>query len=194
MRQKNKKQNFIRQGGFTLIELLVTISLMAIINGLILASVPGINKRIGLKRTTGEIAMLVRQAQAYALGIKQFNNDFPGYGVHFDKRVAANKSIILFADLDIANDKYDSGEEVQEYKINTGDIVSGLCAGDSGACEGENNTDKIDIVFNRASPFSKITGDNTSYSFAKITIKSPREENNNTKEIQIWSSGQIEIK
>jgi len=206
-KNKNKKTN--SQSGFTLVELLVTVTLMAAVNGLILASVPEINKRIGLKRTAGEIAMVIRQAQAQALGIKEHNGGFPGYGVHFDKTTGNNKSIILFADApesgsDYGNGEYDAGsgcgeantECIQEYKINTGDWVEDLCAGTS-ATDCEKMPDKLDIVFNRATPFSSMIADgdiNTTYSFAKITIESPRSGEKNKKRIQILSSGQVEIK
>lgn len=205
---KTKKVNI--QSGFTLVELLVTVTLMAAVNGLILASVPDINKRIGLKRTAGEIAMIIRQAQSQAMGIKERNTDeFPGYGVHFDKTAGKNGSIILFADTledgkDYGDGIYDAGdgcglsvtECVQEYTINTGDKIESLCVGTSYSnCDeiDEVSGNTLDIVFNRATPFSNINN-KPGNSFAKVTIKSPRGDDKNTKEIQILSSGQIEIK
>lgn len=190
-------------------ELLVTISILAVINGLILASLPETNSRFNLKRTANESSLLLRQAQSYALGIRRAEvsgggESFNGYGVHFSNSNSndKNKTLVIFTDLDGGtNKRYDEsneeacGEEnnecVQKYMITTGDYIQDLCAGSD-----ENNCDsaddgKLDIFYERSSPFLAINAGGNA--FAKATIKSPRGENNNTKDIKIWSTGQIEI-
>ena len=58
-------------GGFTLTELLVVVGIMTIMNLLIFANYPEFSQRLALKRTSEDIALIVRQAQAYSLGIKK---------------------------------------------------------------------------------------------------------------------------
>ena len=93
--------------GFTLTELLVVVGIMTIMNLLIFANYPEFSQRLALKRTSEDIALIVRQAQAYSLGIKKpVSGDYSGFGVRFDKN--NNKSLILFADTN-TNKTYDEG-------------------------------------------------------------------------------------
>lgn len=195
-------------GGFTLTELMVVVGIMTVINLLIFANYPEFSQRLALKRTSEDVALVVRQAQAYSLGIKiplgaTDDKDYSGFGVRFDK--GNKKSLILFADqvggTDNVYDKSDgcgfsSTECFQEYKITTGDVVSDLraCVNETICSE---DTQTLDIFYPRASPKAKITAINTSkifttdYSWAEITIKSPKKK---TRIIKVWVSGQVSIK
>ena len=86
-------------GGFSLIEIMVVVGILVIINTMIFASYPEFSQKLSLKRTSEEVALIVRQAQSYALGIKKSalgSDDYFGFGVHFDK--TAPTTIILFTD------------------------------------------------------------------------------------------------
>ena len=48
---------------------MVAVGIMTLINIMIFASYPEFSQKMALKRTSEEIALIVRQAQAYALGI-----------------------------------------------------------------------------------------------------------------------------
>ena len=184
--------------GFTLTELLVVVGIMTIMNLLIFANYPEFSQRLALKRTSEDIALIVRQAQAYSLGIKRplsGEGDYFGFGVHFDKSAIdnKNKSLILFADVDIiADKKYSNNNELfQEYKISTGDVVSELKT-----CDAEKKCDpssdgKLDIFYPRANPMATINGDSSGISYAQITIMSPKKK---TRIIEVWTSGQISVK
>jgi len=187
------------QNGFTLTELMVVIGIMTIMNLLIFANYPEFSQRLALKRTSEDIALIVRQAQAYSLGIKRplsGGKEYTGFGVHFDKTTKEKqKSLILFADdTDGVNKEgYDDGESFQEYKINTGDVVSDLktcpAKGDCGS-----SVNELDIFYPRANPMATITADDGSggnSSYAKITIQSPKKK---TRIIEVWISGQISVK
>ena len=60
----------MKQRGFSLIELMVAVGIMTLINIMIFASYPEFSQKMALKRTSEEVALIARQAQAYALGIK----------------------------------------------------------------------------------------------------------------------------
>lgn len=181
----------MKQKGFSLIELMVAVGILTIINIMIFASYPEFSQKMALKRTSEEIALIARQAQAYALGIKKSvsaSDDYFGFGVHFQK--SKPKSIFLFTDSGaIPNKIYDAGELFQEFKISAGDYVSELwiCAS---FCQA---VSALDIVYPRAASMATINNDDT-LSYAKITIKSPRgNEEKNKKYIKIWISGQISV-
>lgn len=172
---------------------------MALINIMIFASYPDFSQKMALKRTSEEIALIARQAQAYALGIKRsssVSDDYFGFGIHFDTN--NSKTLILFTDSGTTPNKtYDAGygcggsvtECFQEFKIDTGDIVSNLriC---TDFCQ---SVDMLDVVYPRASSMATINNDDA-LSYTTITIKSPRgDEDKNKKLIKIWRNGQISV-
>lgn len=187
----------MKQRGFSLIELMVAVGILTLINIMIFASYPEFSQRMALKRTSEEIALIARQAQAYALGIKKSvsaGDNFFGFGVRFDK--SNPKSLILFTDSD-SDKTYDAGdgcggsntECFQEFKIDTGDYISELWTC-SDFCQTVNT---LDIVYPRAASMSKINNDDV-LSRAKVMIQSPRgNEARNKKYINVWISGQISV-
>jgi len=167
--------------GFTIIELVVTTSILVIITTLIFANYPKFRENISLKKTAQEIALAVRQAQTYGLGVREFQPGtgiFPGYGVHFVKN---SDSFILFADVNGNN-------IIESFKIQTGETISDLCVNTT-SC-GHNT---IDIIFFRPKPLVTIKADGSSsgISDAEIKIISPGGQ---IKTIVILSSGQISVK
>lgn len=186
----------MKQRGFSLIELMVAVGILTLINIMIFASYPEFSQRIALRRTSEEIALIVRQAQAYSLGIKKpvsGGDEYYGFGVHFDKSQPNSKSIILFTDSD-GDGKY-SGELFQEFKIDTGVYVYDLQTCDSSKnCSSIVDT-VLDVFYPRASSFSLIDGGTSNASYAQIRIKSPRgDASKNKKDIEIWTNGQISVK
>lgn len=76
-RQKNK--------GMTLVELLVVLAIMGIISGMVVINYSGYRSSASIKVTSDDIALSIRQAQTFALGVRSISSGvFPGYGVHFD--------------------------------------------------------------------------------------------------------------
>ena len=193
-----------KANGFSLVELMVVVGILAIINIMIFASYPEFSQRMALKRTSEEIALIARQAQAYALGIKRSasgGDDYFGFGVHFE--TGNPKSLILFTDSGQGNSQpnkqYDARggcgqpqtECFQEFKIDTGDIIFKL---ECDSCD--ENIDALDIVYPRATSMASISadGNNCGCSYARVIIKSPRgNEDKHKKYISIWANGQISV-
>ena len=187
-------------GGFSLIEIMVVVGILVIINTMIFASYPEFSQKLSLKRTSEEVALIVRQAQSYALGIKKSalgSDDYFGFGIRFNK--TAPTTIILFTDFGaIPNKIYDVGdgcgssstECFQEFKIDTRDYIFELRAYDS--VDDSMPVNILDVVYPRAASMATITADGgiANPSYAKVTIKSPR---GGEKYIKIWISGQIEV-
>ena len=191
-------------GGFSLIEIMVVVGILTIINIMIFASYPEFSQKLSLKRTSEEVALIVRQAQSYALGIKKSalgSDDYFGFGIRFNK--TAPTTIILFTDFGaIPNKIYDVGdgcgssstECFQEFKIDTRDYIFELTtvAYDEFGTPVSTPVNILDVVYPRAASMATITADGgiANPSYAKVTIKSPR---GGEKYIKIWISGQIEV-
>lgn len=177
--------------GFTIVELIVTTSILVIVTTLIFANYPKFRENVSLKKTAQEIALAVRRAQTYGLGVREFQQGtgiFPGYGVHFD--IVFPDSFVLFADIN-GNNVYDGvSENVESFKIQTGEKLSGLCANAKTSPPGTCGFNTINIIFFRPKPLVTIKADGSGFFDAEIKIVSPRGQ---IKTIVILSSGQISV-
>ncbi|MBU3968645.1 hypothetical protein KJ991_00285 [Patescibacteria group bacterium] len=146
--------------GFTIVELIVTTGIFALITSIILVRDAQFNNTIRLSNLTYEVALVVRQAQIFGTGVREYGSgDFNvGYGVHFD--TANNKSFIFFADAN-KNNIYDGTPEIIEIiNIRGNNFISKFCVfslkgnetcSDSGS--------KLDILFKRPSHNAIISSD-----------------------------------
>lgn len=191
---KNKKE------GFSIIELIVTISILVIINTLVFASYPKFRQSVSLRKTSQEIASTIYQAQTYALGVKEFTTSsgeekFPGYGAHFDISSGPTDSFVLFADIPDSsgkgNNKYDGeSENVELFKIQTGDRISEICGTNGLYPDCSLSLSTADIIFLRPNPVVTLTDGSNLFSNVGIKIKSSQGQE---KTINIWLSGQISV-
>jgi len=180
------------KNGFALLELLLASAIMVVFGIFILAGYGKFKDRISVMRTAEEVAVIIHQAQAYALGVRESSQGsgfYPGYGVHFDRSVT--NSFTLFADLN-KNNTYDgSSENVEVFKIQTDDRLS-FCAnvGASPVC----NLSVADLSFLRPNPTVTIRGVRYGsphiYPDIRITLTSPR---GLTRNVTILQSGQISV-
>jgi len=183
--------NNIRRQGFTVIELIVSVAVLLVITTLILAKFPNFNDSVSLKKTVQDVALEIRQAQVYGLGVREFQSGgglYPGYGVHFD--VASPGSFILFADINGDNAYSGSSEDVESFKIQTGEKVSSICANEKTLPSAGCAFSRADIIFWRPNPFVILKADGSSFSDLEIKLTSPRGQ---TKKVVILSSGQISV-
>lgn len=80
-----KKLNNQKQKGMTLIELLVALVIFSIITGIVLFNYGDFNASLTMQNLADDIALTVRRAQSYAIGVRGRSGDFNiGYGVYFD--------------------------------------------------------------------------------------------------------------
>jgi len=191
-----RKRNLNR--GFTLVELLVTISIFVILTGVVLFNQSKFNSTILLTNLAYDTALTIRQAQNYGINIKEFNTGtgansvFVPYGVHFDN--TANKSFILFADLD-SNGIF-SGTTltncdplvgcVNRYSIKRGNSIEGLYVNGNL----DTKKDKLDITFKRPNPDAIIMADGATANSATIILKGV---DGSTRKVNVQANGLIEI-
>jgi prepilin-type N-terminal cleavage/methylation domain-containing protein len=205
LRRKNK------QTGFTLVELLVTISIFAILTGIVLFNQSKFNSTILLTNWAYNVALTIRQAQTYGINIKEFDdnsrattNDFYPYGVHLETG-DNNKAIILFAD--ISGDNNFTGDKkecvtaegcVNRYPIKAGNYIKSICTaevldGDK-ICPGTTDVNSIDFIFKRPNPDAiiKVNGESTEYPVATIILGSV--DNESVRKVEVRANGLIQIK
>ncbi|MEA3399447.1 MAG: prepilin-type N-terminal cleavage/methylation domain-containing protein [Patescibacteria group bacterium] len=204
--------------GFTVIELIVVVSIIAVISMIIIFNHRGFNSSVTLENVSQDIALTIRKAQVSAMGVKGVDvsgsSEFPGYGVRFALPAESNnpiwgdnKSFVYFADLPTlgGNKRYDPGldcgnpffenECLDVIDITTRDRISFLCV--DGNCFDQDSAPYLDIVFSRPNPDAQFyfcinESDCTSgFSYVSIKIESPDEQK--SREISIWNTGQISV-
>lgn len=174
--------------GFTLLELLVVLAIFIIITSIVLANYPLFKDGISLKKTAQQIAIAIHEAEVYAMAVKSFNDQFSGYGAHFE---SGSSSFVLFSDIDDDN-VYDAGtEEVKIYAIQTNDKIYDLCGNQNSPAPDVCGLASVDIIFLRPNPIVILNGAGSpGLSDIEIYLKSPREK---IKKIIVFASGQVSI-
>ena len=201
-------------GGVTLIELLVVISIFMIISTITVFSYGRFNSSLSIQNLADDIALAVRRAQGYAIGVRGTSGLFnEGYGVHFTANPSAslyagsNKSFILFADISNYN-QYDNssatcgepsaGDECLELlSITSMDKITEIYVNDSTLIS---PTSTVDLIFKRPNPEPTFcyrvngTGSCSASSIYNIKIKISQDADPTIfKMINISNNGQISV-
>lgn len=147
------------KNGFTILELMIVISIMAVITSIVLFNNRDLNSSILVSNTAYEINLLIREAQAYGLGVRGIGDTSSSFsyaqGVFFD--LVTPDQVILFSDTD-GNGTFtqNSNEEIQVYNLDTkraGTILS-LCRPTGvDTCEPLESS-SLAILFKRPNPES----------------------------------------
>lgn len=189
--------------GFTLVELLVSVSILTVMMSVVLFNYGSFNDNLALSTAAQEVAVAIRQIQAYGLNVKeatpgsgQFNY---AYGIHFIGN--NNSSVRLFIDSD--NDReYDpfagcwtpGTECIERVDFRNGIVVSNVC--DATTCPPV-GAQRVSVLFLRPNPdaliyFADSSLDNISgpVSSARIQLTSPRGK---VMYVNIESTGQVTI-
>jgi type II secretory pathway pseudopilin PulG len=210
-----------RQGGVTLIELLVVIFIFMVMSGITIFSYGKFNSSLSVQNLADDIALSVRRAQGYAIGVRGYSNSFSeGYGIHFttntyisDLTAGSNKSFILFANMN-PGDTYDynnsgtcgspttANECLEVLNITSFDKISEIYVG-VGNNEILMSGGMLDIFFKRPNPeptfcvrnsLNKNTFCDYSNTVSYIKIKISSESTPAvTKIINISNNGQISV-
>ncbi len=182
---KNKKTNLDR--GFTLVEMLIVLAIMSVVIGITVNGQRSFDRSIILSNTTYDVALSVRQAQAYGTSGRVASGQIiTGYGYGLDVQSLPTKKYVLFADTSgsgclqsnstitgapdakIGDCIYTKGSDVvvQSVDINNDVIITGVCVynDSSSYCAGTSNPSlsQVDINFIRPSQDAVIVAKNTS--------------------------------
>ena len=111
--------------GFSLIELLVSISIIALISGIIITKNGAFNGAVLLRNQTYAVAFALREAQMMAVSGARVTSGESRYGVYFDTAVANRQTYQIFQDLN-ENGRWDPAENIgavrqldKRFKIRT---------------------------------------------------------------------------
>lgn len=116
------------QSGFSLTEILVAFAIVSVISSIVIVGQTRFSNSVILSNTTYEVALAIRQAQAYGTGVKYFGGTDTydqGYGIRFSNNAVSDKSrtFVLFAD--------------RPTVVNPGDVVERYDGSDDALCNNE---------------------------------------------------------
>lgn len=186
---------------FSLVELLVSISIISVIMTVVFWNYGGFNDNLAVSGAAQEMAIAIRQAQAYGINVKETgvnsNVYSSAYGIYFDSSASSNTYYRIFVDLD-GDGSYDSGESVEVVNLRNNVKITGVCnattcppsappAGITG----------LSITFLRPNPDARINFTNNSATIisgpvnsARIQLSSPK---NKVVYVSIEVTGQVTI-
>jgi hypothetical protein len=151
---------------------MVTMAIMVIVTSIMLFNQAKFDSSTILRSLAYSVALSVRQAQVYGTSVLGTSTPqvacsgfysagecyVSAYGVYFNS--ASPGQYILFADLN--NDgRYETGEAIKVFSLNTDYVVSDFCAAQSGSpvpsnplawCKSTGTITQLSIVFKRPNP------------------------------------------
>lgn len=205
-------------GGVTIVELIVVIFIFTVITSITIFNYGSFNTSLSIQNLADDIALTVRRAQGYAIGVRGYGDSFDeGYGIHFTATpgslyAGSNKSFILFADVGtISNNIYDynnydtcgnleNNECIEVLSIRSADEINAIYLNDE--TEVRSSTGTLDILFKRPNPEPsfcyRMNGDTSSCdessNISSIKIKISSSDNLGVyKIITISNNGQISV-
>lgn len=165
---------------FTIVEMLVCLAILMTVSSVMLVKNAQFRQHLLLRSLAYEIALAIRQAQVYGLGVREYEGISDpiaafqvGYGLHFD--FATPTTFILYADID-GDHVYQAGSEdriIQTSEFSPGNRIVTICAGAvvlSGCVSGPPGV--LDIEYERPNPEAFINGTQVQ-PWATVRIESP---------------------
>lgn len=208
----NLKKQF--KAAFTIIELLVVLAIFAVIMSVALWNQKDLSNNILITNLAYEIALAVRETQAYGIGVRAIDSASPT-SQNFQKSFGLYVSMsnqtqwTLFQDLN-SNNKYDegAGEAYTTYKFKNqnGNKIVAICAQSTGSRTREvcnelsaTSQDELNIIFRRPNPeasfYARKGGDPNPFlgkgGPAYIVVNTIT--NNNCRAIVVETTGQIHV-
>lgn len=205
--------------GFTFLELIIVIAIFAMISGVVLYNSRDFTKQVELENTAQEIALAIKEAQTKAVSgsinqnITLDSAERVRYGVMFssidgdNELPNASNQFVLFQDFDPASIGYWGGgvcgatdECLDMYEITENvEIVSVCVDAKAGAevCDDDLASSGVSVVFERPFPNALITtaGDGIGAVAGRqdVTITIQSKNGGQTKNIVVWSTGQLTV-
>lgn len=194
----SKSKIFSPRAGFTLIEFIVVMSIAIILITSLVIQQSKWNDTLTVNTQAYELALTIRQAQIYSLGVREYsaggNGRFDiGYGVYFDQNF---NRYIYFADAD-KDQKYDAGEELETKTFTRGVTIERICGKRNSSEQCSNPLDHINVSFIRPEPGANInflnSGDQTVNNVDPPALIYLRSLGNKQYKVTIETNGQVSI-
>lgn len=171
--------------GFTLIEMLMVLAIFTILTSIVMYNYAEFNSKTIMTNMAYEIALTVRQAQVYSLGVRgqvgtgSFDNR---YGVYFNTNDGGKEFAFFFDKRDGENEPNgwcDAGENVgnclacvsdsdgeclEKVTLTRDIFINKICLSDginpvdenTGQCVGSNPIEEVSVTFDRPNPDAKV--------------------------------------
>jgi hypothetical protein len=193
---------------------MVTMAIMVIVTSIMLFNQAKFDSSTILRSLAYSVALSVRQAQVYGTSVLGTStpqvacNGFysagecyvSAYGVYFN--AASPGQYILFADLN-NNGRYDTGEDIKVFSLNTNYTISQFCA--NGVNNGSNVSrcspaliNSLSIVFKRPNPDAQFYADFNGtpiagdvYTSATIQLQDPSDTTGPVRGVTVTNTGLI---
>lgn len=115
--------------GFSVIEVLITTAIVGIVTAIVVIRYGAFNSAVLLRNQAYEVALSIREAQVFSVSIRGNSGEFrEPYGIYFAD--APTQQYLLFVDAD-GDGRYDSGEELETFTIDSRFAISDICLGAS---------------------------------------------------------------
>lgn len=193
------KNNSWPRKGFTLVEFMVVMTIAIVMMTTLVIQQSRWNDRLTVNTQTYELALMIRQAQIYSLGVREYSagagDRFDiGYGVHFDSN---HTRYMYFADAD-KDQKYDVAEMVETKTFTRGVTIDRFCGIRGGVEDCSSPLDQISISFLRPEPKANISflnssGHNPAPGFGPPASVYLRSVGNKQYKVIIEANGQVSI-
>lgn len=193
---KNKNE------GFTLTELIVVMAIATIITTALVIQQSKWNDQLAVNTQTYEMALMIRQAQIYSLGVREHTTSTGdkfniGYGVYVD--ISNTNRYSFFADKN-KNLKMDAGEEIEVKMFTRGVAIEKMCGFNSSGterCYPQNGIRKVAVSFYRPEPGAIIRffneADNPDTSIGPPTIVYLLSPKGKESTIRVEANGQVSV-
>lgn len=145
-------KNFKKQNGFTLIEMILVLGIFGIITAVLVFNYGQFNSQILLTNTAYEVALQIREAQTFSLGVQGIDGEFDTkYGVYFNRAnggAGSDESYIYFADLDRLDSNPDGNRLCDQDKVDPDNNLCSFSCNSSGGSSGPTECQKLITLLN----------------------------------------------
>ena len=188
-----------KNAGFTLTELIVVITIATAMMTSLVFQQAKWNDNLAVSAQAYDLALMIRQAQIYSLGVKEDKSASSGdkfnigYGIYLSQNNLSQ--YIYFADRN-GNQKYDSGEAIETKTFTRGVTIKDVCGtGANGCFPGTGPLASVHIFFLR--PDTRVImsllnagGGSTGDPPVTIRLQSPKGK---YYSVRVESNGQVSI-
>ena len=156
------------------------------------------NDRLTVNSQAYELALMIRQAQIYSLGVREYTagtgDKFNiGYGVYLTQ--GNLNGFVFFADKN-GNQKYDTGEAIETKTFTRGVTIKDVCGVDTNGCfPGTGPLASVSISFFRPeikANISLLNAGGASTGLPPVTIRL-RSTGGSYSSVEVGTSGQVSI-
>lgn len=172
--------------------MLVSISIIALISGVIIFQYSKFDSQVLLRNVAYEVALTVREAQVLAVSVRGNSSDFDqAYGVHFTKD---SPTYQLFRDSGTVPRTFDGGDQIlATYTISRGTTIGVLCK-NATTCASSASLPDEDVTFKRPDPDATFAHNSVLDPISSLGIVvTSNKDPSSMRVVEVMTTGQISV-